>query len=133
MRASKIVKLVFIAIGSLTSALLAILVFCYWYMSVGVFNSDSFEKSKWHAAISDENSGTCYRGGMAKDIKDNLLSTKMTKHNIVALLGEPEANFTENEYQYDLGMCSGLAFDYDYLHVYFDEKEYFSHAEIIQH
>ncbi|MBU1619780.1 MAG: outer membrane protein assembly factor BamE [Gammaproteobacteria bacterium] len=69
---------------------------------------------------------------MANDIQ-GLLSKKMTENDVAALLGEPSAQFTKQEYQYSLGMCSGLGIDYDYLHIYFDEQGNFSQAKITQH
>lgn len=129
----KFIKLIFISLGAISIALVTLLLLAYWYMSSGVFGSESFEKTKWHIAISDENSATCYRGGMAKDIRDNFLSNKMNENDIINLLGAPDRYFAKNEYQYSLGMCSGLGFDYDSLHIVVDEHGYFSQAKIIQH
>lgn len=129
----KIIKWILISIGAIFLVLLFLFIFAYWYMSSGVFSSESFDQTKWHAALTDESDATCYRGGMAKDIQNNLLSNAMTENDVVILLGKPSGHFTKQEYQYSLGMCSGLAFDYDYLHIYFDEKAHFSHAKIIQH
>lgn len=132
MHALKIIKWILISIGATFLVLLSLFVFVYWYASSGVFSSESFEKTKWHAAVSDESSATCYRGGMANDIQD-LLSNKMTEKDVAVLLGEPSEQFTKQEYQYSLGMCSGLGIDYDYLHIYFDEQGHFSQAKIIRH
>src|SRR5690554_8174477 len=67
MHALKFIKWILISIGATFLVLLSLLVFAYWYASSGVFSSESFEKTKWHAAISDEQSATCYRGGMRSE------------------------------------------------------------------
>lgn len=69
---------------------------------------------------------------MAHDIR-SLLSEKMSREDVVRLLGKPDGHHTDQEYQYVLGMCSGFLIDYDNLHVYFDSKGFFSNASIIQH
>ncbi|KFX71087.1 hypothetical protein TMS3_0103860 [Pseudomonas taeanensis MS-3] len=69
---------------------------------------------------------------MANDIQ-GLLSNKMTENDVAVLLGEPSEQFTKQEYQYSLGMCSGLGIDYDYLQIYFDEQGHFYQAKITRH
>lgn len=130
---SKIVKWFFIIAGTMLATLLALCVFAFWYMSSGIFGVDSFDKQAWHKKTTNEQDATCYRGGMAKDIIDRLLSSKATREDVVSLLGSPDGNSTENSYRYVLGMCSGFGFDYDSLHVYFDGQGYVSHAKIMQH
>jgi len=46
-------------------------------------------------------------------------------------LGLPDSE-TNSEYQYILGMCSGLQMDYDVLHVYFENGR-ISDAKVYQH
>ena len=133
MYALKIIKWILISIGAVFLVLLSLLIFAYWYMSSGVFSSDSFDKTKWHAAVTDASDATCYRGGMAKDIQNNLLSKAITESDVIILLGKPSGHFTKQEDQYSLGMCSGLGIDYDHLHIYFDKQGYFSEAKIIRH
>ena len=131
--ASEAFKRFIVAVGSLTTLLLVLSVLAFWYKSSGIFGTASFDKRSWTASISNEEQATCYRGGMAKDVRDNVLLRQMTREDVIALLGQPSGNFTEQEYQYVLGMCSGFGIDYDNLHVYFDERGKFSYAQIIQH
>ena len=133
MHVPKFIKWLIIVVGVVIAAILSLAAFVFWYSSSGVFGTDHFAKEAWNATIRDGDDLTCYRGGMAKDIRDNILSNKMTKEDVVALLGKPDGNIFAQEYQYVLGMCSGLGFDYDNLHVYFDEQDRFAHAEISQH
>lgn len=133
MRVLKIIKWFFIVTGAALTTLLALSALAFWYMSSGVFGTETFDKDAWQATRTNEEDFTCYRGGMAKDIRDNLLSSKTTKEDVVALLGNPDGNVTRQEYQYVLGMCSGFGFDYDNLHIYFDDQGRFSQATIIQH
>ena len=102
-------------------------------MSSGVFGTLHFDERGWTASISNAEDANCFRGGMAKDLRDNVLSSKMAKEEVIDLLGRPSGSFTKQEYQYLLGMCSGFGMDYDNLHVYFDEQGKFSHAKIMQH
>jgi hypothetical protein len=129
----KILKNILIAACAIFLIILALYSFSFWYMNTRVFASEKFEKEAWHTTTTNDEDSTCYRGAMAKDIRDNLLSNTTTKEDVNILLGAPESNFTNSEYKYALGMCSGLGFDYDYLHIYFDEQGHFSHAKIIQH
>lgn len=87
----------------------------------------------WHAPTTNETNSTCYRGGMAHDIRQRLLNQGMSRADVVRLLGEPDGHSTMHEYRYVLGMCSGFLMDYDDLHVYFNNDGNLSHAEIIQH
>lgn len=133
MPASKFVKWLRISAGAVLAILLALPSLAWWYMSTGVFATDSFDKAAWSAIPRGDEDFTCYRGGMAEDIRDNVLSHRMTGDDVIALLGRPDGNLAAREYQYVLGMCRGFGFDYDNLHVYFDEHGHFSHAEIMQH
>ena len=118
----------------LTLALLCVIAFAtfVWWTSHGVFTSARFDRDGWLARPDVMAETSCYRGGMANDIKSRLLLPGMSADAVVALLGRPDAESVQ-EYRYVLGMCSGLGFDYDDLHVYFDASGGYSHAAIIQH
>ncbi len=104
------------------------IVFLLWPLS-----SEKFNKDAWQRTIADKESSTCYRGNMAKDIVKNHLSAEMKQQEIIALLGTPDTDKGAGEIRYILGMCSGLGFDYDALHIYFKKSGEFSHAKIYQH
>jgi hypothetical protein len=130
---SKTLKRIFIVACAVVVIFFALYTFTFWYMNSGVFGAEVFEKETWHATTTNEEDATCYRGGMAKDIIDKVLSSSMNNEDVAILLGAPARNSTNQEYQYALGMCSGFGFDYDNLHIYFDEQGRFSRAKIIQH
>lgn len=69
---------------------------------------------------------------MAIDIRDRLLGRGETKQFVEGFLGKPDFA-TEGEYRYILGMCSGLGWDYDDLHIYFNNQGRIAGVEIIQH
>lgn len=75
---------------------------------------------------------TCYRGGMADDIKNLLLRKGMTKLELEQQLGKTDYEFPL-KYQYVLGMCSGLGLDYDTLDIYFDSEGKLIDTAISQH
>lgn len=133
MHTSKTLKRIFIVACAVLVIFFALYSFAFWHRSSGIFGAEIFEKETWHATTTNEEDATCYRGGMAKDIIDNVLSSSMNKEEVAILLGAPASNSTNQEYQYILGMCSGFGFDYDNLHIYFDEQGHFSQAKIIQH
>lgn len=128
----KILKILLIATSALIAVALAAFAIFVWWTSHGVFASARFDRNLWLAQPVDVAETSCYRGGMANDIKSRLLSPGMSADAVVALLGRPDAE-AAREYRYVLGMCSGLGFDYDDLHIYFDARGGYSHAAIIQH
>ncbi|HER19703.1 MAG TPA: hypothetical protein ENO14_01505 [Chromatiales bacterium] len=128
----RIMKIGAISIVAFLSLVAIFLGAFIWWSSVGVFSTQTFDSSRWHAPISDERDVTCYRGGMANYIREHLLKVGESKQFVEKLLGKPDF-VTESEYRYILGMCSGLGLDYDDLHVYFDGDGRITHAAIIQH
>lgn len=128
----KLLTTLLIATGALIAIALAAFAAFVWWTSHGVFASARFDRNLWLAQPADMAETSCYRGGMANDIKSRLLSPGMSADAVVALLGQPDAE-AAREYRYVLGMCSGLGFDYDDLHIYFDARGGYSHAAIIQH
>jgi hypothetical protein len=103
-------------------------------LNLSPFETDAFEKAKWQQETSLEESFSCYRGGMASDIKNNKLTTSMQAKHVVDLLGKPDTTTpNKQEIQYILGMCSGFGVDYDVLHIYFNERGELTNAQIIQH
>jgi hypothetical protein len=104
-----------------------------WWIHDGVFRMQSFDAKQWFAPLTKETEFGCYRGGMARDIKDRVLKPQMSRNDVMGVLGKPDGHSTEEQYQCILGMCSGFQMDYDVLHVYFDGLGRFTHARIMQH
>jgi hypothetical protein len=87
--ASKAFKWFLVAIGSITTLFLALFALAFWYMSSGVFGTETFDEQRWAATVSNEKDATCYRGGMGLDLRDNVLSSKMKTEDVISLLGGP--------------------------------------------
>lgn len=104
-----------------------------WWMNYNVFGTSSFDSKVWFAHQTDKSDVTCYRGGMAEDIRESMLNPKMTHKDIENILGTPDGGATKKEYRYILGMCSGIGMDYDDLHIYFDQTGHYEKSAIIQH
>ena len=122
-----------IAIGAFACALVALFVAAHWWMTGGVFTTARFDSAVWLAPQTSETDTTCHRGHMAADIKERVLKREMTREDVERVLGKPDGYSTAGEYQYILGMCSGLLMDYDNLHVYFDSDGKYERAAIVQH
>jgi hypothetical protein len=133
MTISKIVKWLLITTGGALIILALLFIYSFWYMRTGVFNTTPFNPTEWKAPITNVNNTLCYRGGMANDIRDNVLSRKTTINDMMTLLGKPDRSISKNAYEYELGMCSGFQMDHDSLTIYFNSRGQFSHADIIQH
>jgi hypothetical protein len=104
-----------------------------WWASVGVFSTSRFDKAEWLTHVPQEREITCYRGGMARDIKNRLLTPGMTKQEVEALLGPPDNNHKPQELEYTLGMCSGFRIDHDGLIIRFSTEGRLINAYIVQH
>ncbi len=103
-----------------------------WYVHEGVFSASTSDASAWLAVQTNKTESTCYRGGMANDVKNRLLAKGMSQLDVQNFLGVPDSH-SSFEYQYVLGMCSGIGVDYDNLHVYFDEQGRLTRTLIAQH
>jgi len=128
----RIIKVIALAILAVLVILAALFGTFAWWSSVGVFSTSKFDPIKWSTPVPDKLDSTCYRGGMAIDIRDRLLKPGASKQFVDNLLGKPDHS-EPHEYSYVVGMCSGLGWDYDILHIYFDKQEQLTHATIIQH
>ncbi|WP_435509286.1 hypothetical protein [Variovorax sp. LT1R16] len=104
----------------------------YWLFHGGVFATSRFDSTAWFAQQTNESDAYCYRGGMAKHIKDEILRPGLKREDVVRLLGQPDSE-NSREIQYVLGMCSGLRIDFDGLHVYFNSRGELERVAILQH
>lgn len=103
----------------------------FWWMHEGIFSTEKFDATKWRSRISDQQDATCYRGGMAKDIKDTVITVGTHKQQVETLLGKPDSTVSPFQYDYILGMCSG--WDYNNLHIFFDVRDTVIRVSIAQH
>jgi len=127
-RVDRLPKQIYAIAGAIALLVILGISFLLWPLSGEKFNKDA-----WQRTITEKESSTCYRGNMAKDIIKNSLSAEMKEQDVISLLGKPDTNTGTGEIRYILGMCSGLGFDYDALHIYFKKSGELSHAKIYQH
>ena len=94
------------------------------------FMGESFDSAVWSFALNCKNDRdcldkemACLRGPMYRDLAKNHLIVGTPKAAVTRLLGEPAQIATNNCIDYELGYCSGLKIDGDYLRVCFDSRE----------
>jgi hypothetical protein len=104
----------------------------YWLYKGGIFRTSSFNEAEWKSLKRPFDDVSCYRGGMAHDIKTNIPRTGLTKTEVEGLLGEPDFNKAE-VHEYNLGFCSGLRIDLDTLDVHFDSEGKLTEVYVVQH
>jgi hypothetical protein len=85
------------------------------------FNARSFDRQVWAA---NDFKSSCGRGQMAGDLLRFHLPPGTHREQVISLLGQPDQKGRtdkQNEvYTYELGACSGIRIDLDYLNVVFD-------------
>lgn len=60
---------------------------------------------------------------MYRDLEKNHLLIGTSKKTVIDLLGPPTRANENNCFDYELGYCSGLQIDMDFLHICFDSNE----------
>jgi hypothetical protein len=115
---------------ALSLAAIAFALWHFWLRPSRVFDTSAFDAAAWDAPYTVGR--LCYRGGMAIDVKKNVLRAEMSRTEVEARLGSPDKRW-EHEYWYVLGMCSGFRMDLDVLHVYFGDHGQYKSAAIRQH
>lgn len=95
------------------------------------FKGAPFDSAAWRSALtcdSDQNCVdkelACARGPMVADIADRLEDGHATREGTTAMLGAPsmDRSVPRGCVDYELGMCSGIKIDTDYLRICFDEE-----------
>ncbi|WP_138516549.1 hypothetical protein [Rhodoferax bucti] len=113
-------------------AFLLLLGWQYWLFTGGIFKTSNFHPQEWKLLSKKADDFFCYRGGMAHDIKTNILRAGQTTHDVEALLGKPDI-IKDSVHQYYLGMCSGLRIDFDSLDIHFNTDGQIEGVYIVQH
>lgn len=113
-------------------AFLLLLGWQYWLFTGGIFKTSKFHPQEWTSLSKKADDFSCYRGGMAHDIKTNILRTGQTIKEVEDVLGKPDST-KGSVHQYDLGMCSGLRIDFDSLDVHFNTDGQVEGVYIVQH
>ena len=124
-------------IGKYISLTLLVLVvfyaaWSYWLFKGGVFSTAAFDSTEWHVKQTNATDWSCFRGGMANDIKNRILKSGLPRADVKGLLGQPDVE-KPGKFEYNLGMCSGLRIDFDSLNVYFNESGVVESVSIVQH
>jgi hypothetical protein len=104
----------------------------YWLYNGGIFRTSNFDEVEWKSLSKNTDDSSCYRGGMAHDIKTNILRAGLTKTEVERLLGAPDSN-SDDINAYSLGMCSGLRIDFDSLDVHFNPEGRLVKVQVVQH
>ena len=104
----------------------------YWLYNGGIFRTSNFNEVEWKSLSKKTDDSSCYRGGMAHDIKTNILRVGLTKTEVERLLGVPDFN-SDDINAYFLGMCSGLRIDFDTLDVHFNPEGRLVKVQVVQH
>jgi hypothetical protein len=123
------VKISILVVAVVVILSLIILLYPIWH---NPFNDRTFEEEIWHAYHNSLDSDNP-RGNMADDLRKNHLRRGMTKEQVIELLGEPDFEKSSKVLKYNLGMWSGIGFDYDSLDIYFDSAGSLTETRIVQH
>jgi hypothetical protein len=94
------------------------------------FNDRAFNREVWLAHHEDWSMANP-RGRMAYSVRDLLLESRMTREEVIELLGPPEVGSESHSIQYLLGAWSGFRIDYDFLVISFDEDDRVNEVRIV--
>jgi hypothetical protein len=103
-----------------------------WLFKGGVFRTSSFNEVEWKSLRKTTSDSSCYRGGMAHDIKTHILRAGVTKTEVEKRLGAPDS-VKADVHEYFLGMCSGMRIDFDTLDVHFNPEGRVMKVQVVQH
>lgn len=99
----------------------------------GIFLSENFNRKLWQEDLMAnrlDNPKDCQRGRMAQNVIDTILHSKLTKSEIIHMLGEPNKT-TPDIFIYDIGWCSYI--DPNTLDIEFMDNGQASAAYIVNH
>ncbi len=105
-----------------------------YMMIIGYQGIERFDPKIWFQKVSNEVDCTCYRGALANDLSNRLITQDMTKQEVINLLGEPDRislNDMKYEMDYSLGFCSMA--DYNSLIIHLDSSERVENVHTRQH
>lgn len=122
--------------AAISSAVLLVLLVLFWKPILRFvfhdlpFMGKSFDRTAWSSALSCKNEQdcldkemACLRGSMYRDLEKSHLIKGESKIAVTGLIGKPTRTTENNCFDYELGYCSGLKIDTDYLRVCFDNSE----------
>lgn len=126
---------------TISTAILLLLLILFWKPILRFafhdlpFMGRSFDNAIWSSALNCNNDQdclnkemACLRGPMYRNLEKNHLLVGASKATVVGLIGEPKRLAENNCFDYELGYCSGLKIDTDYLRVCFDSSEKVTHV-----
>ena len=97
-----------LALAALIYLTFIALVFYFFTPDHDIFKKDKFNKELWHQDVKAnllDNKNDCQRGKMTQDIIDNVLNRKLSRQDVINLLGEPVGS-NSMRFQYAIGWCS---------------------------
>ncbi|MFY9143757.1 hypothetical protein [Sulfuricurvum sp.] len=104
------------------------------FMIIGYQGIERFDPDIWFVNVTNDLDSTCYRGALANDLSNRLITQDMTKQEVINLLGEPERIGQKDmkyEMDYSLGFCSMA--DYNSLIIHLDSSERVEDVHTRQH
>ena len=104
----------------------------YWLFTGGIFKTSSFNEQEWKVLNRKTDDSSCYRGGMAHDIRAKILRVGQSSNEVESILGKPDS-IKGSVHEYLLGMCSGLRIDFDTLDVHFNTAGKLTSVHVVQH
>ena len=125
-------RIVATTLAAATCLVLALLGWQLWLFQGGIFKTTRFDATEWRSANRGTSDSSCYRGGMAHDLRSRVLRKEQSQNEVKALLGEPD-NVKTTHFEYFLGMCSRLRIDFDTLDVHFSTEGKLVNIAIVQH
>ena len=96
------------------------------------FNDRAFDQALWHNHHNDTSQDNP-RGKMAHHLATVLETQRMTRGEVLTLLGQPDAPTEGNMLSYELGMWSGFRIDNDTFDIHFDTADRVIDATVVQH
>lgn len=109
-----------------------LMVFLFHLLVPNPFDDRPFDREVWLAEAGLPGPDNP-RGQMYEDLLEKHLKKGMTKAEVLALLGKPDATSRSRLFSYELGMWSGMRIDTDTLDVEFDGTDKVKRAYRVQH
>lgn len=122
--------------AAVSTVVLILLLFLFWKPVLRFvfhdlpFMGTTYDSKVWASALSCKNAQdclekemACVRGPMYRDLEKNHSVVGTPRTSVRPLIGEPTRAAEDNCVDYELGYCSGLKVDTDYLRICFDNSE----------
>lgn len=129
---NKIIKVGCLALAAIALGYVVYVGFLLYPLFDDPFDDLAFDQALWHQHQNDMSQDNP-RGKMAHDLATLLENERMTRAEVVELLGSSDAHTFGDNLSYELGMWSGFRIDNDTLDVHFDAEDRVVDAVVVQH